>query len=74
MTDQLIAVEVNCETGETIERPFTAAEVKAYQDAQVKAQADKVAEDKAKADKATARKALLERLQMTEEDAALLLA
>ena len=72
MTDQLIAVEVNCETGETIERPFTAAEVKAYQDAQVKAQADKVAEDKAKADKAAAKTALLAKLGISEEEAALL--
>ena len=72
MTDQLIAVEVNCETGETIERPFTAAEVKAHQDAQVKAQADKVAEDKAKADKATAKAALLARLGITEAEAELL--
>lgn len=27
MTDTLIAIEINCETGETIERPLTAEEI-----------------------------------------------
>ena len=70
----LIAVEINCETQEVIERPFTAEEVKAYEASVEAAKTAKAAEDKAKADKATARAALLARLEMTEEEAALLLA
>ena len=71
---ELIAVEINCETKEVIERPFTSDEVKAYEASVEAAKAAKDAEDKAKAEKAMARKALLERLQMTEEEATLLLA
>ena len=70
---ELIAVEINCETQEVIERPFTSDEVKAYEASVEAAKAAKDAEDKAKADKAEARAALLARLQMTEEEAALLL-
>lgn len=68
----LIAVEINCETQEVIERPFTAEEVKAYEASVAAAKAAKEAEDQAAADKAAARLALLEKLGITEEEAALL--
>ena len=68
----LIAVEINCETQEVIERPFTAEEVKAYEASVEAAKAAKEAEDQAATDKAAARLALLEKLGITEEEAALL--
>ena len=70
----LIAVEINCETQEVIERPFTAEEVKAYEASVEAAKAAKAAEDKAKADKETAKAELLAKLGITQEEAALLLA
>jgi hypothetical protein len=63
---------VNCETGEVSEVELTAAEVKqreADAAAYAKAKAD---EDKAAADKATARAALLAKLGITADEAALL--
>jgi hypothetical protein len=70
----LIAVEINCETQEVIERPFTAEEVKAYEASVESAKTAKAAEDKAKADKETAKAELLAKLGITQEEAALLLA
>ena len=70
----LIAVEINCETQEVIERPFTAEEVKAYEASVEAAKAAKAAEDKAKADKEAAKAELLAKLGITQEEAALLLA
>jgi hypothetical protein len=60
----------NTETNEVIEREMTAAEYSNYQ-ASIKISAD---QDKALADQAVAKAALLERLGITAEEAALLLA
>lgn len=48
MTEQLIALEVNCETGEVIERPLTDAEI-ADREAQAAAWAEQQAADAAAA-------------------------
>jgi hypothetical protein len=60
----------NTETNEVIEREMTAAEYANYQ-ASIKVSAD---QDKALAEQAAAKAALLERLGITAEEAALLLA
>ena len=70
---ELIAVEINCETQEVIERPFTSDEVKAYEASVEAAKAAKDVEDKAKAQKETAKAELLTKLGITQEEAALLL-
>lgn len=62
-------LEHNVETGEIIERDATAAEIK-HQTAEAKKQTDA---EKAEADKAAAKAALLERLGITADEAALLL-
>ena len=68
------AIEVNCATGEVIERPLTADEIAANEAAAAQAEADaKKAEAEAKA-KATAKAELLAKLGITAEEAALLLA
>lgn len=68
------AIEINCETGEVIERPLTADEIAANEAAAAQVEADrKAAEAEAEA-KAAAKGALLERLGITAEEAALLLA
>ena len=72
MSDNPQAVEVNCETGEVTYRDLTAAEIKAQADAAKAAEAQKAADDKAAVDKATAKAALLAKLGITEEEAALL--
>ena len=64
-----IAIEVNCETGEVIERPLTADEIKSNEAAQAKAEADRLAMEA----KAEAKAALLAKLGITAEEAALLL-
>ena len=66
-------IEVNCTTGEVLEIELTDAEVAelAYQ-AELAADA-KAEEDRIAAEKATAKAALLERLGITAEEAALLL-
>jgi hypothetical protein len=63
------AIEVNCATGEVIERPLTADEIAA----QAQAEADRVAAEAAAAVKAEAKTALLAKLGITAEEAALLL-
>lgn len=66
-------IEVNCTTGEVLEIELTDAEVAelAYQ---AELAADKKAEDdRIAAERATAKAALLERLGMTADEAALLL-
>ena len=74
MTDTPMAVEVNCETGEVIERPLTAEEIAASEAAQAEAAAAAhEAEVKAAAD-AEAKAALLAKLGITEDEAKLLLA
>jgi phage gp29-like protein len=67
-------IEVNCTTGEVLEIELTDAEVAelAYQ---AELAADKKAEDdRIAAERATAKAALLERLGITADEAALLLA
>ena len=63
------AIEVNCATGEVIERPLTADEIKANEAAAIQAEEDRVAA----AVKAEAKTALLAKLGITAEEAALLL-
>jgi hypothetical protein len=59
----------NVETGETVEREMTAAELKQYEADQLAAQARSEAE----ATKATEKAALLAKLGITEDEARLLL-
>jgi hypothetical protein len=68
------AIEINCETGEVIERPLTADEIAANEEAAAQAEADRVAAEAEAATKAQAKAALLEKLGITAEEAALLLA
>ena len=68
------AIEVNCETGEVTERDLTAEELQAQADAAAQAEAERVAAEADAAEKATAKAALLKRLGITAEEAALLLA
>ena len=68
------AIEVNCETGEVTERDLTAEELQAQADATAQAEAERVAAEAEAAEKATAKAALLKRLGITAEEAALLLA
>ena len=76
MTTELIAVETNCETGETITRPFTPEEV-AIHEANVAAheaeQAKAEAEAKRVADlKSSAKTKLVAGEPLTEEEASVL--
>lgn len=62
------AIEINCTTGEVVERELTADEL-AQREADAKAYADqKAAEDKAAADKAAAREAVYAKLGLTADD------
>jgi hypothetical protein len=63
------AIEVNCTTGEVIERPLTAGEIAAAEAAATQAEADRVAAEA----KAEAKATLLAKLGITAEEAALLL-
>ena len=67
------AIEINCETGEVIERPLTADEIAANEAAQAQAEADRLAAEEEATTKATAKAALLDKLGITAEEAALLL-
>ena len=67
-----IAIEVNCETGEVIERPLTAEEIAAQKAATDKAEAQKKIDDAEAAAKAEAKAALLAKLGLTAEEAELL--
>jgi hypothetical protein len=67
------AIEINCETGEVIERPLTADEIAANEAAAAQAEADRVAAEAEAATKATAKAALLEKLGISEDEAKLLL-
>jgi hypothetical protein len=67
------AIEINCETGEVIERPLTADEIAANQAAAAQAEADRVAAEAEAATKAEAKAALLDKLGISEAEAALLL-
>jgi hypothetical protein len=67
------AIEINCETGEVIERPLTADEIAANEAAAVQAEADRLAAEAEAATKAEAKAALLEKLGISEDEAKLLL-
>ena len=68
------AIEINCETGEVIERPLTADEIAANEAAAAQAEADRVAAEAEAEAKAQAKADLLAKLGITAEEAALLLA
>ena len=68
------AIEVNCTTGEVTERDLTPDELQAQADAAAQAEAERVAAEAEAAEKATAKAALLKRLGITADEAALLLA
>ena len=68
------AIEINCETGEVIERPLTADEIAANEAAAAQAEADRVAAEAEAATKAQAKADLLAKLGITADEAALLLA
>jgi len=67
------AIEINCETGEVIERPLTADEIAANEAAQAQAKADRLAAEAEAATKAEAKSALLAKLGISEDEAKLLL-
>jgi hypothetical protein len=67
------AIEINCETGEVIERPLTADEIAANEAAQAQAEADRLAAEAEAATKAEAKAALLAKLGISEDEAKLLL-
>jgi len=66
-------IEVNCETGEVLEIELTAAEVAQLEADVAAAETQRKADEKAAADKATAREAILNRLGLTADEAAILL-
>ena len=68
-----IAIEVNCETGEVIERPLTADEIAANEAAATQAEAARLEEEATQAQKTAARQEILNRLGLTTEEAAILL-
>jgi hypothetical protein len=68
------AIEVNCATGEVVERPLTAEEL-AQREADAQAAAAKAHEEEVAAQaQAEAKAALLAKLGITEDEAKLLLA
>ena len=68
------AIEVNCATGEVIERPLTADEIAANEAAAAQAEAAALAAEAEAKAKAAAKAELLAKLGITAEEAALLLA
>jgi hypothetical protein len=68
------AIEINCTTGEVIERPLTAEEIAANEAAAAQAAADRLAAEAEAATKAEAKAALLDKLGITADEAKLLLA
>jgi len=66
-------VIVDCSTGETTVVPLTDEEIAELEAAAAKAEADRVAAEDAAAAKAAERAAILEKLGLTEEEAAVLL-
>jgi hypothetical protein len=67
------AIEINCETGEVIERPLTADEIAANEAAAAQAEADRLAAEAEAATKTEAKAALLAKLGISEDEAKLLL-
>ena len=68
------AIEVNCETGEVTERDLTAEELQAQADAQVQAEADRVAKEAAQVKKLADKEAIAKKLGLTSEELAKLFA
>jgi hypothetical protein len=68
------AIEINCTTGEVIERPLTAEELAANEAAAAQAEADRAAAEVKAAADAEAKTALLAKLGITADEAKLLLA
>jgi len=66
-------IEVNCTTGEVLEIELTDAEVAQREADAVAAETQRKADEKAAADKAAARAAILDRLGLTADEAAILL-
>lgn len=73
MSETPIAIEVNCETGEVTERPLTPEEVAANAAAAAEWEAQLAAQAAEEQAKAEARAAILAKLGLTEQEAALLL-
>lgn len=74
MSETLTKIVVNCETGVVAEIPLTGEEIAQREADAVKAEADRVALEAENAAKAAQKAALLARLNMTEDEAKLLLA
>ncbi len=68
------AIEVNCETGEVIERPLTAEEIAQRETDAAAFAAEQHEKEVAAAEAASAKAALLAKLGITEDEAKLLLA
>jgi len=68
-----IAIEVNCATGEVVERPLTQDELAQREADAVKAESDRIALEAEEKQKATEKAALLAKLGITEDEAKLLL-
>ena len=68
------AIEVNCATGEVVERPLTAEELAQREVDAAAAAARKAEEDAKAAEDAVAKDALLTKLGITADEAKLLLA
>jgi len=66
-------VEVNCTTGETLIIELTDAEIAQMEADAAAAETQRKADEKAAADKAAAREAILDRLGLTADEAAILL-
>ena len=66
-------IEVNCTTGEVLEIELTDEEVAELEANRAQAELDRQAKQAADAEKATAKAALLKRLGITADEAALLL-
>lgn len=66
-------VIVDCSTGEQTVVPLTAEEIADLEAAAAKAEAERLAAEAEAAQKAVARQALLDKLGITQEEAALLL-
>ena len=74
MSEVATAIEVNCATGEVIERPLTAEELTQREVDATAAAARKAEEDAKAAADAEAKAALLTKLGITADEAKLLLA
>jgi hypothetical protein len=75
MSQTLIAMEMNCETGEVTERPFTPEEVEAYNNMVAESEARRIAAEEEATSKAAAKasaEAKLAALGLTPEEIAAL--